>query len=213
VADALKEVGKFPRRSIHHVVLSGHGSCTTLQLGEDTLEVSSSETKEFFRALMHKTKLNASITLESCSVGEQRFCGLKNLFREVSDTMSGRRVLAATRDLTKAMSSFYKQDDNACLTGDTAVSRKSEDDYVVSLAGQPRCKEFDEKDIKDNIGKVCLAQCWKTCYAALNDWHIKFPGSSIAQVVSLLSVPKLVEDRKNNCPLGVSRQVCLLRVW
>jgi len=172
--------------------------------------------------LRDKTKLNASVTLESCSTGRERPFGMRNLFQEASARMSGRRVLAANRALDASMfepewegSPPEKEDDLQCLTADRAVFREAgEDAYVLSPRGQPRCKELDEKDIVDNIGKVCLARCYQSCRRAQRDLRKKFPSSSSVQAVSLVKDSKLREDRKNNC-FGfwpAPRAVCHLRV-
>uniref|UniRef100_A0A7S2M2S4 CHAT domain-containing protein n=1 Tax=Zooxanthella nutricula TaxID=1333877 RepID=A0A7S2M2S4_9DINO len=216
VAHARKEIRKFPRRSIHHVSLGGHGDSLGLQLGKDKLFVGDKDSRALFRELRDKTKLNASVLLDSCSTGKS-FLGLTSLFRGASTALSGRRVLVATQALDDGM--WVPEKEGQCLTGDRVVFRKGDKDvYVIAPQGQPRCKEFDEEDIRGNIGQVCLASCSQTCLQAQEFWRSTFPWSQFVQRVLLTEDTEIVEDRVNNCPLQLTkpfrtkRKVCRLSV-
>lgn len=67
----------FPEKSLHHVILGGHGSSTQLFFGtrrhdSPALEVEASATNKFLMKLRGKLLVDASVTLDACSTAKER---------------------------------------------------------------------------------------------------------------------------------------------
>lgn len=125
VSEAKAVLSRFPDRSIHLAVISGHGTCTSLRLGRDRLRVGAqggvpdTATLDFFQALHGKLLSSASVWLDSCSAAEPRACGASNLFQEVASLLPDTTVVAA----------------KTCFVGEPLLRL---DDSSGEFAGDPR---------------------------------------------------------------------------
>lgn len=216
----------FPEKSLHHVILGGHGSSTQLFFGtrrhdSPALEVEASATNKFLMKLRGKLLVDASVTLDACSTAKERgfddwkigsriVHGIRygnraggTLFNYVASKLPGRKVTASKISLTDSM---WNSLDSECVTGDNVVFIENDEDQTASRdVGKPNCKELSETQVLDRAaeGLLCLSRCRSWCSDSVAEW-----SAALQAKVSAKEVPGETVQY-NPCWVG-RKEVCRL---
>lgn len=187
-AEANRVLDQFPDDSLHHVVLSGHGTSFLLAWGDGwdgQLIKGSSGTAKFLKHLREKIRINGTVLLDACLNAQDRAFGLQNLFEYVASKLPGRQVTASKISLSDPMWESVQAGedprevvegaeddfDETCQAGDRVkfVSNGT-DQTAIRKRGRPNCKELklDEIEIFDS----CLSRCRSSCSDVWKkDWN------------------------------------------
>jgi len=216
----------FPEKSLHHVILGGHGTSTRLFFGtrrHDTpaLEVETSATNKLLMKLRGKLLVDASVTLDACSTAKDRgfddwFIGSRivhgikygnraggTLFNYVASKLPGRKVTASKVSLTDSM---WTAPNNECITGDNVVFIENGENKTASRdLGKPNCKELSEAEIFDRAaeGLFCLSRCRSWCSNSVAEFSAALQAKVGAKEVPGETV------QYNPCWIG-RKEVCRL---
>mmetsp|Transcript_2581 Transcript_2581/g.6048 ORF Transcript_2581/g.6048 Transcript_2581/m.6048 type:complete len:457 (-) Transcript_2581:82-1452(-) len=197
---------EFQDRDIHHVIIGGHGTETSIAWKEQEaakLQVSSPLLKPFLLKLRNKLRLDATVTLDSCrSAGKVRKGS--NIWKEIALQLRGRQIKGATTDLKESM--WTAPEKAECLAGDTAVFReRGVTKMRVLQSGKPTCSEMLPGDIEEAVskGSVCLSACRQWCRHALTVLTLR--GVVPAKKVSLRNSG--LPPESDDCWIGTKR-VC-----
>eukprot|EP00929_Paragymnodinium_shiwhaense_P028427 TRINITY_DN16476_c0_g1_i2.p1 TRINITY_DN16476_c0_g1~~TRINITY_DN16476_c0_g1_i2.p1 ORF type:complete len:336 (-),score=30.01 TRINITY_DN16476_c0_g1_i2:429-1436(-) len=151
--EAMDVISKFPDRSIHHVILAGHGSPLGLSWGgfsrwHGIMTKLGPTTKNFLRQLRQKLILvGSTVLLDSCSTAADTRLG-QNFFKFVASHFPGSRVIGSQQDLSDDM--FELADLGAdCIAADTVAFRELGDNVTAASAGGlPKCSELSVEEMR-----------------------------------------------------------------
>jgi hypothetical protein len=227
-AAAKRVLDKFPDDSLHHAVLSGHGSPSRLRWGygsDGTLDTKSSGTEQFLFKLREKVKINGTVLLDACQNAGDRIVNLQNLFEYVASKLPGRRVTASKISLTDSMWESAKPGevprdtadeveadfDETCQAGDRVrFIDDGEDQTAVRQRGRPNCKELKLKDITKFDS--CLSRCRSYCSDVWKrDWNRdNRKNARVTLVPDEAAAQEIVNNKLNPCWFG-RKEVCKIQ--
>mmetsp|Transcript_5863 Transcript_5863/g.13411 ORF Transcript_5863/g.13411 Transcript_5863/m.13411 type:complete len:470 (-) Transcript_5863:98-1507(-) len=173
VAAAQKIVTMFPRRSLHHVIIGGHGAARRIRFGEEVVgdfTVGEKESTRLLTLLREKLQISGSVLLDACDTARQVWVG-SNFFTWVGDLLPSRRVVAAEVDLSDSM--WEQQDNHECLSSDSVVfKRDGVDVTAMRHAGRALCHDLSVEEIEvwASESKKCETYCGGTCATAASLW-------------------------------------------
>eukprot|EP00418_Pyrodinium_bahamense_P032451 CAMPEP_0179144136 /NCGR_PEP_ID=MMETSP0796-20121207/69408_1 /TAXON_ID=73915 /ORGANISM="Pyrodinium bahamense, Strain pbaha01" /LENGTH=467 /DNA_ID=CAMNT_0020844305 /DNA_START=3 /DNA_END=1406 /DNA_ORIENTATION=- len=166
-------LNQFDDRSIHHVILGGHGTATTLKWGDGTdgkLKLNGWANNVLLK-LRAKLLLNATVILDSCSSAADVSWG-RNVFTAVAHALPGRKIVGATVDLKESM--WVQAPGTECLAGDSVIFAENGVTLMkVAEPGLPHCEEMTQNDIEHSLlqGGRCLSGCRSRCPSTLQVWR------------------------------------------
>jgi hypothetical protein len=229
--EAKRVLDKFPDDAIHHVVLSGHGSSTSLAWGhgwDGSLDKGSSGTKKFLLKLRQKLKIDGTVLLDACLNAKDRAFDLQNLFEYVASKLPGRKVTASKISLSDPMWTAVQAGDDprevvedaesdfdeTCQAGDSVkFVEGGVDQTAIRAKGRPNCKELKLNEI--GLFDSCLSRCRRDSCSDVwkDDWNTadhKQLAKEVALVADEAAADEIVKQDLNPCWFG-KKMVCKIQ--